>query len=443
MKQIISTIALLLMICTACATKQSAEVHLTGKLINFPSVAIMRVGTPEGYILRESLEIKTDENGCFDLKIQLDNPAYYRLGRNTLYLSPGDVLSMEVNLNDPNAAVFNGTGAEANMYLRAKPFPKGGSYIPNVNLNTHPNFDEVIERLANTVEEEQKRLDKLTRVSKQFKMLESGRIQFDAANTLLSYPIYAGWMKKLNDEESKSFKDSADTYFKPHVDAYLKESNNAEYLNIDTYRDISGVVVGLFKADQLNPDLSDFIETSDLCYGLASLGPVKQVLEQRKETEAKLKTAHYKQVVKTAFSKYETLQPGNVASDLTINTIDGQQAKLSDFRGQMVVLDIWATWCGPCKNEAPYFEELARKYKDKPIHFLSISIDSNRKAWKDYLEQHEKQSMQFVCNRSEFKDYELFGVPRFIILDKEGRFIDAFAPAPSNPAFEALIKSNS
>ncbi|WP_439182303.1 TlpA family protein disulfide reductase [Carboxylicivirga taeanensis] len=439
MKQTLFTIFGLALICAACTQKPLQEVHLKGTLKNFSPVETMRIETPEGYILRETVEIKTDSSNFFDITIPLDHPTYFRLGRNTLYLSPGDDLTMEVDLNDPNAALFNGTGAEANRYLRAKPFPKGGSYIPNVNLMDHPDFDEVIERLEKVVENANLQLDSLRNVSEHFKKLEKGRIQFDAANTLQSYGFYASWMKKMSDEDAKSFKDSADTYFKPVVEAYLKDSNDPDYLHLDTYRGLSQSVLKQFGTSQVNQELVDFIEASNLCYGLASMGPVKQVLEQRAEVEAKIQSEKYKRVIGKAFHKYEVLEPGNLAPNLTFSALEGQQVRLSDFKGQMVVIDVWATWCGPCKNEAPFFEELAQKYSDKPIHFISISIDSNKKAWQRYLDEHPKTSQQFICNRSEFKSYELFGVPRFIVIDNDGKFIDAFAPAPSNPDFEKLI----
>ncbi len=443
MKQTLFTILSLALICAACTQKPLQEVHLKGTLKNFSPVETMRIETPEGYILRETVEIKTDSSNCFDITIPLDQPTYFRLGRNTLYLTPGDNLTMEVDLNDPNAAVFTGTGAEANRYLRAKPFPKGGSYIPNVNLNDHPDFDEVIERLAKVVENANLQLDSLSNVSEHFKKLEKGRIQFDAANTLQSYGFYASWMKQLNDEAAKSFRDSADNYFKPFVEDYLKESNDADYLHLDTYRGLAQSVVEQFGAKQANQELIDFIEASNLCYGLASMGPVKQVLEQRLEMESKIQSEKYKKVIGKAFHKYEVLEPGNAAPNLTFNTPEGQPVSLSDFKGQMVVIDVWATWCGPCKNEAPYFEELARKYSNETTQFIAISIDSNKKAWKKYLSEHDKYSKQFICSRSEFKNYELFGVPRFIIIDKDGNFIDAFAPAPSNPEFEKTIQEHS
>ncbi len=439
MKQILFSILCLVVMCTACDQKQPAQAHLKGTLKNFSSVESMRVETPEGYILRETVEIRTDTSNCFDIIIPLDKPTYYRLGRNTLFISPGDDLTVEVDLNDPDAAVFKGKGAEANSYLRSKPFPKGGSYVPHINLNNHPDFDEVINRLAEVVNKAELKLDSLSGVSEYFKKLEKGRIQFDAANTLQSYPFYASWIKRLNDDDSKLFRDSADIYFKPYVNTYLEESNDPDYLNIDTYRDICSYVVEQVGHNNTDVELQDYITASNLCYSLASMGPVKQVLEQRSKAESSLKTDRYKEVVDKAFHKYKILQPGCMAPEFSFKTMDGQQANLSDFRGQIVVIDVWATWCGPCKNEAPYFEALAQKYSDKPIHFMSISIDSNKKAWKQYLSEHTKLSKQFICNRNEFKSYELFGVPRFMVIDKDGKFIDAFAPAPSNPEFEKLI----
>ena len=105
----------------------------------------------------------------------------------------------------------------------------------------------------------------------------------------------------------------------------------------------------------------------------------------------------------------------------------------------MVLVDVWATWCSPCKAESPFFEKLADKYGSETIKFISISIDSDIKLWESYLAEHDKKSTQYICNRTALKDYILLGVPRFMLINKEGKFIDAFAPVPLAPAFEKLI----
>ncbi len=73
-------------------------------------------------------------------------------------------------------------------------------------------------------------------------------------------------------------------------------------------------------------------------------------------------------------------QAGAPASDFTLRNIDGNEVSLSDFKGQVVVLSFWATWCGPCKEEMPHLEALYKEHKDQGLVVLSISSDDARTA---------------------------------------------------------------
>ncbi len=97
-------------------------------------------------------------------------------------------------------------------------------------------------------------------------------------------------------------------------------------------------------------------------------------------------------------------------------------------------------WLLASEANRAYYEKARFYYQTKGV-FNKHKIDKVQ-AWKNYLNEHPKVSKQYICNRNEFKNYELFGVPRFIVIDKEGNFIDAFAPAPSNPDFETLIAAH-
>jgi peroxiredoxin len=69
--------------------------------------------------------------------------------------------------------------------------------------------------------------------------------------------------------------------------------------------------------------------------------------------------------------------PGVAAPDFQLESIDGKMVKLSDFRGKTVLLNFWATWCGPCRAEMPWLVELYAKYKDAGLEIVGISMDQN------------------------------------------------------------------
>ena len=129
---------------------------------------------------------------------------------------------------------------------------------------------------------------------------------------------------------------------------------------------------------------------------------------------------------------------------------NGESTSLSDLKGKYVYLDIWATWCGPCKVEIPYLKALEEKYKDANITFVSISVDDPKRNgtwnkakenWKKMVSEESLGGVQLFAPdgfKSPFiQDYISIGIPRFILIDPEGKIVNAVAPRPSS---EELIK---
>lgn len=138
---------------------------------------------------------------------------------------------------------------------------------------------------------------------------------------------------------------------------------------------------------------------------------------------------------------------GAAESDFTMYDINGKSFKLSDFKGKAVYVDVWSTWCMPCKHEIPYLSKLAEKYKnDNRIEIISISIDEDKQAWKDMITKDNPQWKQFIVDKdwkSDLcKDYVIQAIPRFIFIDKNGVIISANALRPSSTDIESYINKN-
>ena len=117
----------------------------------------------------------------------------------------------------------------------------------------------------------------------------------------------------------------------------------------------------------------------------------------------------------------------------------GGKTKLEDLRGKYVYIDVWATWCGPCRAEIPFLKKVEEKYHGKNIEFVSISVDvdKDREKWVNFVKEKELGGMQLFADKnwnSEFmKSYNINSIPRFILLDPKGNIVESDAKRPSDP----------
>ncbi|WCO00386.1 TlpA family protein disulfide reductase [Psychroserpens ponticola] len=131
----------------------------------------------------------------------------------------------------------------------------------------------------------------------------------------------------------------------------------------------------------------------------------------------------------------------------------GGTTSLSDLKGKYVYVDIWATWCGPCKREIPSLKKVEEQFHGKNIEFVSISVDDERRSgtkekafesWKTMVKDKELGGIQLFSDnawQSDFvKNYKVNGIPRFILIDPNGNIVSPDAPRPSNPKLVELLE---
>lgn len=138
----------------------------------------------------------------------------------------------------------------------------------------------------------------------------------------------------------------------------------------------------------------------------------------------------------------ESLAKGKIAPELTATTTDGTTVTLSSLKGKYVLIDVWATWCGPCREQAPFFEKMALKYKKENIQFIALSVDENIQKWYIAAKGKSKSVMQIhtVDKMKLSKDYTIDFIPRFIFINPEGKFVNAKMSYPKEAAFELLLR---
>jgi thiol-disulfide isomerase/thioredoxin len=129
----------------------------------------------------------------------------------------------------------------------------------------------------------------------------------------------------------------------------------------------------------------------------------------------------------------------------SFNNISGKPVALQSLLGKYVYIDVWATWCTPCKAEIPHLQKLEAIYKTKNIQFLSISVDEqkNAKRWKAYVTKNKLGGLQLMADsafESNFiKSMGIISIPRFILIDPQGKLVEADALRPSDKQLKTIL----
>ncbi len=119
---------------------------------------------------------------------------------------------------------------------------------------------------------------------------------------------------------------------------------------------------------------------------------------------------------------------GQQAPEIALPGPDGKVIKLSSLKGKVVLIDFWASWCGPCRKQNPYVVEMYQAYKDKGFTIYSVSLDQNKNSWtkaiqKDGLEWENHVSDLKFWNNKAAADYGVDAIPATFLIDRNGMVI--------------------
>jgi len=119
---------------------------------------------------------------------------------------------------------------------------------------------------------------------------------------------------------------------------------------------------------------------------------------------------------------------GSQAPEFTVKDIDGKELSLNDYKEkQCVLIDFWASWCAPCREELPYMRELYKKYSKAGLEIISITEDKNLEDWKNTILKEKINFWRHFSiienDDSLLKDYFVYGIPHKILIDKHGKII--------------------
>ncbi len=182
---------------------------------------------------------------------------------------------------------------------------------------------------------------------------------------------------------------------------------------------------------------------------------VETIIKTVKDTAA-IKTAYtnfmnadvseiYKKTLTKVYNNYIQFSENKSAPDFAYKNISNTTVTLKELQGSYVYIDVWATWCAPCKAEIPHLQKTAALFKDKKIKFVSISVDrpADKKKWIEYVKKNNLEGIQLITENafdSDFiKKFNINSIPRFILISPNGKIVSPNALRPSNPELTAML----
>jgi len=144
----------------------------------------------------------------------------------------------------------------------------------------------------------------------------------------------------------------------------------------------------------------------------------------------------------TASSCDPKAPPANL--DFVIKDMNGSDVNLADYKGKVVLLNFWATWCGPCKVEIPLFVELQEKYRDRGVVFLGLSVDDPVESLKPFAEQYKMNYPVLAgIGRDDVQDAfgPVWGIPVTFVISRDGKICKRHMGLPNREQFEKEIES--
>jgi peroxiredoxin len=135
-----------------------------------------------------------------------------------------------------------------------------------------------------------------------------------------------------------------------------------------------------------------------------------------------------------------SLKPGDSAPDFDLKDLTGEKFSLSDFKGKIIYLHFWATWCGPCLGELPVLNKLITDVKSNGIVFINVCLDNDFNKWESIIKEKQLLGINLICDDNWSKKlnslYKISAIPHYTLIDKNGLIIKNDCVRPGNVTTE-------
>jgi thiol-disulfide isomerase/thioredoxin len=453
-------LAILIFSCTE-TVQDSSKVRISG-IVDNPAGENVRILFPED----TTYTVDLDSANAFYLEFDRDTAgyAYFYHGREraSIFLKPGDSLKITLDANEfDETLAFQGEGAAPNNYLAEAfllnekvPSPYGlVDMSPSEEDRTFesvngPKFLQVLDSVYDInitlISQWEPKLDP------QFVEVEKAKRVYSTASFKQNIGQQLGYFDIELPEDYYDYERSLD-FARPDL------------AEVSEYTGYLGNYIGARVYDKTITNMTEYIASIPESFALADsvfqdptikstvlsiyfeqfgrMVDFETMTDLRSEYDDVLSTAD-KEKVDQQIAQLEKIREGSEVPNFTFYTLEDDSVKLTDYRGKIVYIDFWATWCGPCIGEQPYLEKIIESLGEEKIEFISLSTDATRDPWKKMVTDRDLSGTHLWTEgawSADIMDYFMInGIPHYVIIDENGKIVDNNATRPSQGVEEEL-----
>src|SRR6188768_1112418 len=443
-------------------TKRSSIAFVSGKFVNWKignTITIKRV-VDGSFETVNSVNVEKEKP--FLVPFVVKEEGFYYLSslrwKLRVYLKPSDKLELAIDGKWGSYEVINGSEENKSMQKWQQLIFPITNYGYNLSILQRDTFDlntyqRTYESLESSIVNFRNNINHTgSRFSKLFRLAIDVDKEFAPILSLFNSPVkktkgFVSTPKNFNDVplfyqrfiQQNKFNDAsllnigeARSYMNLYAKLVIaslpadqrKELTQSEKLGLKINAISNDTLKSYFFKDQMSE-----IEVNNLTEFRATFEPYKKYTKP-----ASVKKEYLK--IYDQFSS-DTAYVGKSAYNFTLPDSTGRMISMKDFKGKVVFIDVWATWCGPCREQFPFLKVVEEEYKDNSdIVFMGISIDrgKDREKWLKMMKKENLPPLQLFddMGKSFARKYEINAIPRFLLVSKDGKWIEVRCPRPES-----------
>lgn len=455
MKKTLSMIVAVAVVALLTSCKSGPLLKGTAKFLNETEFAINYV--PDGNInAAQTTYLQLDEEGNFEFDVEMENEScdceiYVGTALYGVHLEKGKTAVLNIVETAPGeyACSFAGDNADISEVMSTA-YPAYDLYTYSTMSDDNGTPDEFLARLDKANENAMSKLDLITdKEKKEWYAKRLNAMYIGTKARILQDKAYEEGISEKDMPEFMEIINSID----PNSDVSVLTYNSLLWLSAMNTEEVgenmlpySLKAMELVEKNIINKKLRKIealtIPQMFFAYGDHETG--KEEFWTKYKEFAKDYPEYIEQFQKEYERKVESAE-GMQMPDIDLTKEDGSKVKLSSLYGKYIYVDCWATWCGPCCKEIPHLEELVARMSDQDkVVFVSLSMDSDVDAWKRKIAEDKPEWAQFIldmeANKTLSEALNITGIPRFFIIDPEGKVLNPDAKRPSDKELEEELR---